>query len=61
MYDNNGKPTTLVTYRCDLFKNANYGKGTFQKLKNAEDELIDEIKTNYKMLLKYTQVLPQNN
>ena len=47
VYDNNGKPTTLVTYRCDLFKNANYGKGTFQKLKNAEDELIDEEYKNY--------------
>ena len=47
VYDNNGKPTTLVTYRCDLFKNANYGKGTFQKLKNAEGELIDEEYKNY--------------
>ena len=47
VYDNNGKPTTLVTYKCDLFKNANYGKGTFQKLKNAEDELIDEEYKNY--------------
>jgi hypothetical protein len=32
-----------------------------QPVNPREDELIDEIKTNYKMLLKYTQVLPQNN
>lgn len=32
-----------------------------QPVNPRKDELIDEIKTNYKMLLKYTQVLPQNN
>ena len=47
VYDNNNKPTTLVTYKCDLFKNANYGKGTFQRLRNAEGELIDEEYKNY--------------
>ena len=47
VYDSNNKPTTLVTYKCDLFKNANYGKGTFQRLRNAEGELIDEEYKNY--------------
>lgn len=41
--------TDMVAYRCDLFKNAGYGKGDniysksgMQKLKNAEGEEIDK-------------------
>ena len=53
VYD--GKDSTdMVTYRCDLFKNAGYGKGDniysksgMQKLKNAEGEEIDKEWKNY--------------
>lgn len=53
VYD--GKDSTdMVTYRCDLFKNAGYGKGDniysksgMQKLKNAEGEEIDREWKNY--------------
>ena len=44
----------MVTYRCDLFKNAGYGKGdniysksVMQTLKNAEGEEIDREWKNY--------------
>ena len=46
--------TDMVTYRCDLFKNAGYGKGDniysksgMQKLKNAEGEEIEREWKNY--------------
>ena len=53
VYD--GKDSTdMVTYRCDLFKNAGYGKGDniysksgMQKLENAEGEEIDKEWKNY--------------
>ena len=53
VYD--GKDSTdMVTYRCDLFKNAGYGKGDsvysktgMQILKNAEGEEIDREWKNY--------------
>ena len=53
VYDK-GKPTDMVTYRCDLFKDAGYGKGDniysksgMQTLKNAEGEEIDKEWKNY--------------
>ena len=53
VYDK-GKPTDMVTYRCDLFKDAGYGKGDniysksgMQILKNAEGEEIDKEWKNY--------------
>ncbi len=54
VYDSDNKPTTLVIYRCDLFKKLNYGYGNNkysksgkQALKNAEGEIIDEEWKNY--------------
>ena len=53
VYDK-GKPTDMVTYRCDLFKDAGYGKGdniysksALQALKNSEGEEIDKEWKNY--------------
>ena len=53
VYDGN-ESTDMVTYRCDLFKNAGYGKGDniysksgMQTLKNAEGEEIDREWKNY--------------
>ena len=53
VYDK-GVPTDMVTYRCDLFKDAGYGKGDnvysksgLQALKNAEGEEIDKEWKNY--------------
>ena len=53
VYDK-GEPTDMVTYRCDLFKDAGYGKGDniysksgMQTLKNAEGEEIDKEWKNY--------------
>ena len=44
----------MVTYRCDLFKDAGYGKGDniysksgMQTLKNTESEEIDKEWKNY--------------
>ena len=44
----------MVTYRCDLFKDAGYGKGDniysksgMQTLRNAEGEEIDKEWKNY--------------
>ena len=53
VHDGN-ESTDMVTYRCDLFKNAGYGKGDniysksgMQTLKNAEGEEIDREWKNY--------------
>ena len=54
IYDENNNPTDMVLYRCDLFKDAGYGKGNniysktgMQIIKNAEgEELFNEWK-NY--------------
>ena len=42
VYDNNNKPTTLVTYKCDLFEKANYPKGNAYNIKNADNITIYE-------------------
>lgn len=54
IYDESNTPTDMALYKCDLFKNAGYGKGNniYSKtgmvtLKNAENEEIDNEWKNY--------------
>ena len=54
IYDDNNNPTDMVLYRCDLFKDANYGKGNneyttsgMQTILNAEGEEIFKEWKNY--------------
>ena len=54
VFDSNNKPTPLVTYKCDLFRNLNYGygdnkysKSNKQSLKNADNIIIDQEWKNY--------------
>ena len=42
VYDNHNNPTTLVTYKCDLFEKNNYPKGNIYNIKNSDNINIYE-------------------